>query len=136
MTEKAIPRITPPYPFEAYTHVISPIPAEDGGGFMFTIPDIPGCLSDGATEKDALENGQDAFLSVVSALHDMGRSIPAPVLLADDLAVTGASGRFVTRVPKSIHARLAARAKAEGVSLNALVLSLLSEGLGRKADCA
>lgn len=31
---------------------------------------------------------------------------------------------------------LDARAKAEGVSLNALVLSLLSEGLGRKADCA
>lgn len=136
MTEKKIARITPPYPFEAYTHIISPVAEADGGGFMLTLPDIPGCLSDGETEAEALENGRDAFLSVVSALHDMGRSIPAPTFQAGDLAGASASGRFVTRVPKSMHARLASRAKAEGVSLNALVLSLLSEGLGRRGHCA
>ncbi|WP_269470959.1 toxin-antitoxin system HicB family antitoxin [Sulfuritortus calidifontis] len=43
-----------------------------------------------------------------------------------------ASGRFVTRLPKSVHAKLAERAKAEGVSLNALVLAFIAEGLGRK----
>jgi predicted HicB family RNase H-like nuclease len=31
-----------------------------------------------------------------------------------------------------VHARLTSRAKAEGVSLNTLVVSLLAEGLGRK----
>ncbi|WP_265288919.1 toxin-antitoxin system HicB family antitoxin [Verminephrobacter eiseniae] len=40
-------------------------------------------------------------------------------------------GRFVARVPKSIHAQLGARAKAEGVSLNSLVIALIAEGLGR-----
>jgi antitoxin HicB len=43
------------------------------------------------------------------------------------------SGKFVTRLPKSVHAKLAERAKAEGVSLNTLVLALVAEGLGRKA---
>jgi antitoxin HicB len=42
------------------------------------------------------------------------------------------SGKFVARVPKTIHAKLAIRAKEEGVSLNTLVLALIAEGLGRR----
>jgi hypothetical protein len=37
----------------------------------------------------------------------------------------------VQRVPRSLHARLIARAKAEGVSLNTLVVSLVSQGIGK-----
>ncbi|HXT04816.1 MAG TPA: toxin-antitoxin system HicB family antitoxin, partial [Casimicrobiaceae bacterium] len=36
------------------------------------------------------------------------------------------SGKFVVRVPRSVHARLARKAKQEGVSLNQLVSSVLS----------
>lgn len=36
------------------------------------------------------------------------------------------SGKFVVRVPKSLHAALAAEADAEGVSLNQLVVAKLS----------
>ena len=36
------------------------------------------------------------------------------------------SGKFVVRVPKSLHAALAAEAEAEGVSLNQLVVTKLS----------
>jgi antitoxin HicB len=43
-----------------------------------------------------------------------------------------ASGKFIARVPKTVHAQLASRAKAEGVSLNALVLTFIAQGLGRK----
>ena len=43
-----------------------------------------------------------------------------------------ASGKFVARVPKTTHAQLATRAKAEGVSLNTLVLTFIAEGLGRR----
>jgi len=42
-----------------------------------------------------------------------------------------ASGKFVARVPKTVHAQLATRAKAEGVSLNTLVLTFIAQGLGR-----
>ena len=42
-----------------------------------------------------------------------------------------ASGKIVARVPKTIHAQLTTRARAEGVSLNTLVLAFIAEGLGR-----
>lgn len=127
---KNIPAITPPFPFEAYAHVISQIPAADGGGYMINFPDLPWCMADGETEAEAVENGRDAFLATVSALADMGRTIPAPAFSPDDAFMPDASGRFVARVPKFIHAKLALRAKAEGVSLNTLVVALISEGLG------
>ncbi len=129
---KKIPRIVPPYPFEAYSHIISPLSAEEGGGFLITFPDIPGCMSDGETEAKAVKNGRDAFVAVVSALHDMGREIPAPSFSPDDATAPSVSGKFVARVPKSIHAKLASRAKTEGVSLNTLVLTFIAEGLGRQ----
>jgi antitoxin HicB len=40
------------------------------------------------------------------------------------------SNSFVARVPKTVHAQLATRARAEGVSLNALVLTFIAQGLG------
>lgn len=43
-----------------------------------------------------------------------------------------ASGKFVDRASKSVRALLATRAKAEGVSLSALLLTFMAESLGRK----
>jgi len=131
---KKIKRVVPPYPFEAYSHVIGPLSEDDGGGFLLTIPDLPGCLSDGDTIEEAIENGRDAFHAVVSALADMGREIPKPSFRHEDTHLPEASGKFVTRIPKSLHAQLAARAKAEGVSLNTLVLSFLSSGMARASQ--
>jgi hypothetical protein len=39
------------------------------------------------------------------------------------------SGRFVVRIPKSLHRQLAETAASESVSLNQLVLTLLAGGL-------
>lgn len=127
---KKIRRKTPPYPFEAYAHIVSPLPAAQGGGFLITFPDLPGCMSDGETEAEAAVNGRDAFESWISARADAGKAIPEPAYRPD--AAQTASGRFLTRLPKSVHAKLAERAKAEGVSLNTLVLAFIAEGLGRK----
>lgn len=131
MSEKKIKKVKPPYPFEAYTHVVSPLSAEDGGGFLITFPDLPGCISDGETMEEAIENGRDAFVSWVSARVDMKKTIPKPATRQAD--ADNFSGRFVQRVPKSLHARLAMQAKKEGVSLNTFILSIISEGLGHRA---
>jgi antitoxin HicB len=128
---RRIPRIDPPWPFEAYAHIISPLTEDDGGGYLITFPDLPGCMADGETESEAVQNGRDAFIATVSALADMGRDIPAPSFGPDDATAPAASGKFVARVPKSIHAKLTTRAKADGVSLNTLVLTLIAEGLSR-----
>lgn len=130
-TIKKIKTVKPPYPFEAYSHIISQLPKEDGGGFLITFPDLPGCMSDGKNEADTVANGRDAFTAWVSARLDSGKIIPEPYYRPD--TVPEVSGKFVTRLPKSVHAKLAERAKAEGVSLNTLVLALVAEGLGRRA---
>jgi predicted HicB family RNase H-like nuclease len=46
------------------------------------------------------------------------------------------SGRFVVRLPKSLHAALEREADAEGVSLNQLVVTKLSIGLGKLTGAA
>jgi len=130
MSVKKIRRVVPQHPFEAYTHIVSPIPAEDGGGFLVTFPDLPGCMSDGETEQEAVSNARDAFSAWVSARVDAGEEVPAPEYRTEP--VPDMSGKFVARVPKTIHAKLAARAMEEGVSLNTLVLTLIAEGLGRR----
>ena len=132
MTVKTIAKVKPPFPFEAYSHLVSPIAATDGGGFMFTMPDIPGLVADGATELEASADGREAFLSTVSAMVDMGQEIPAPAFNAQDFTPASASGKVLARLPRSMHMQLTARAKTEGVSLNTLVLALIAEGLGRR----
>jgi antitoxin HicB len=109
------------YPFE-----IRPLSEEDGGGFLISYPDFSDCLSDGETVAEALTNGSDALKATIAALKAKALPIPQP----NSGGV--ASGKFVARVPKTVHARLATRAKAEGVSLNTLVVTFIAEGLGRK----
>jgi antitoxin HicB len=109
------------YPFE-----VRPLSAEEGGGFLISYPDFSDCISDGETVEEALTNGKDALKATIAALKAKELPVPAP----NGGGV--ASGKFVARVPKTVHARLTSRAKAEGVSLNTLVLSFIAEGLGRK----
>jgi antitoxin HicB len=107
------------YPFE-----VRPLSKEEGGGFAISFPDLPGCLSDGATPEEAIENGRDALASWLAVAREMGDDVPKPF--------STVSGRFVQRVPRSLHAQLIERARAEGVSLNTLVVSLVAEGIGRR----
>lgn len=42
------------------------------------------------------------------------------------------SGKFVQRIPRSLHEKLARLAEREGVSLNTLVTSILSEAVSAR----
>lgn len=108
----------------AYPFTIRPLSTEDGGGYLIEFPDVPGCISDGETPEEAIANGRDALKSMLLTKREFGDTIPAPG------AFTGASGQWRQRIPKSLHARLTARANEEGVSLNTLVTSMIAEGLG------
>lgn len=107
-----------------YPCEIRPLSSEEGGGYSITFPDLPGCRSDGATPEEAIENGRDALASWLEVAREFGDQIPKPFTMV--------SGRFVQRVPRSLHAQLIAQAEAEGVSLNTLVVSLVSQALGRR----
>lgn len=109
---------TTDYPF-TMRHLLP----EEGGGYLIEFPDLPGCMSDGDTVEEAISNGQDAIEAWIDAAKQMGRDIPKPGELESQ------SGKWVQRVPKSIHLRLVRRAKEEGVSLNTLVITMLTESL-------
>ena len=107
------------YPFE-----VRPLSTEEGGGYLISFPDFAECISDGETVDEAIESGRDALKATIAALKTKKLPVPAP----NSGGV--ASGKFVARVPKTVHAQLATRARAEGVSLNALVLTFIAQGLG------
>lgn len=130
MTIKTIATVKPVFPFEAYSHVVSPIDAADGGGFMFTMPDLPGVMADGATELEAIADGREAFSATVSAMVDMGQEVPAPAFNVEDFTPASASGKVLARLPRSMHLQLTARAKTEGVVTQFLGVGLYRRGFG------
>lgn len=109
------------YPFE-----IRPLTAEEGGGFLISFLDFSECISDGETVEEAMQNGLDALQETITALESLNLPVPEPG------SGGSYSGKFIQRVPKSMHARLALRAKQEGVSMNSLVTSILAESLGER----
>ena len=111
---------------EEYAFSIRPLSTEEGGGYLIEFPDLPGCISDGATPEEAVVNGRDALKACLLTMKEFGDAVPEPG------AASASSGQWRQRVPKSLHARLATRARLEGVSLNTLVTALLAEGLGRR----
>jgi len=61
-----------------YPIVVEPLPAEEGGGFLATVPDLPGCMSDGETPEQAVSNIQDAIAAWIEAARDLGHAVPKP----------------------------------------------------------
>ena len=113
----------------AYRITLRPLAAADGGGWLVEFPDLPGCVADGPTPEAALAEAEDARHSWIEAARQHGDPIPPPA--ADTAAY---SGRWVLRTPKTLHRRLAERARREGVSLNTLAVALLAEGVGARTE--
>ena len=111
---------------DKYPFTIRPLSNADGGGFLIEYPDLPGCHSDGETPEQAIANGRDAVRSYLASCRRHGDPIPKPS------APAGWSGQFRVRMPRSLHARLAARAESEGVSLNMLVVAAAAQALGQR----
>lgn len=110
-----------------YKFSIRPLAEADGGGFVIEYPDLPGCASDGDTPEEALANGKKAVEAWIIAQKKLGRPIPK----ADLEPEIQFSGKILLRVSRSIHRRLASKAKEEEISVNSLICQYVSEGIGR-----
>jgi antitoxin HicB len=69
-----------------YAVRIDRLAESDGGGYLATVPELPGCVSDGATPEEALGNVQEAIASWIEAAREWKQEIPKP---APPLARTG-----------------------------------------------
>ena len=61
-----------------YRISLKPLVAEDGGGWLAEVPDLPGCMSDGDTPQQAVENVMDAIACWIEAAEEDGRPVPTP----------------------------------------------------------
>ncbi len=110
-----------PYPVE-----LEPIPMEEGGGFAASIPLIGryAVHADGETVQEALENLEKIKKEQFTAYLSEGVTIPEPQPPEENY-----SGKFVLRIPKYLHRKLASLARENGVSLNHFITSLIPIGL-------
>lgn len=101
-----------------YTIVIIP---EETGGFFAKIDELRGCMTQGDTIDETMKNIEEAKHLWLETALKKKIEIPLPESKKEY------SGRFLIRIPAYLHKRLASLAKKEGVSLNQMALSLLSE---------
>ena len=106
-----------------YAIVVEPLAEQDGGGWLASVPALPGCMGDGETRASALSDAIAAIEEWKDAALQAGREIPGP----------NSPGQWRQRVPRTLHDKLRRLAESEGVSLNQLVTSLLAEAVGRRA---
>jgi predicted RNase H-like HicB family nuclease len=52
---------------------------EPDGGYVVTVPALPGCVSQGDTRQAALDNIREAILAYVEALRKVGDPVPLDV---------------------------------------------------------
>jgi len=103
------------YPITLYT-------AEEGG-YVAELEDLPGCLTEGETAEEAIQRLDNARKAWIQTAYEDGIDIPLP------RGEEEYSGKFMVRIPRYLHRRLAEKAKRESVSLNQYVESILSAGV-------
>ena len=103
-----------------YTRIIQEMNDESGHYFYGKILELDGCQSTGDTLEELYESLNEAMEGYIEVKLENNLNIPIPET-ADDY-----SGKFVVRIPKTLHQRLTIEAQREGVSLNQLALYKLS----------
>jgi predicted RNase H-like HicB family nuclease len=112
-----------------YPVVLRPLAPEDGGGWIALVPDLPGCMSDGASADEALRHVKDAIEEWKDAAQRMRRPVPRP----DD----SLDRSLETDVPEHVRKQAEAYARSlkgtgEGRADPAVVHAIISEWM-RKA---
>ncbi|MDR0273042.1 MAG: type II toxin-antitoxin system HicB family antitoxin [Clostridiales bacterium] len=103
-----------------YNYIIQPISDESGDYFYGRIMELDGCQSTGDSFVEAYSCLREAMEGWIEVKLENGFTVPEPISSNDF------SGKFIVRIPKTLHYRLSAEAEKEGVSLNQYALYKLS----------
>ena len=102
------------YPFTVH--------ADREGGYVVVFPDLPGCMTQVDTLGEIGPMADEARQLWIESEYERGNSIPEPTVQEE------LSGKFVVRIPRSLHRSLAEGAARENVSLNHYVCTILARG--------
>ena len=100
---------------------LKPLSNDHGTRWLASYPDLPGCMAEGDSPETALANGRTALKAWLAKADQYGFPVDRPGV---------PSGKFLIRIPRTLHARLTARARQEGVSLNLLAAAILAQAVG------
>lgn len=107
-----------------YTYTLEREKDADGEYFVIRVNELSGCMSHGKTIERAYENIKDAMLGWISVCLESRNKVPTP---------ENFSGKFLVRVPSTLHKELVVRANKEGVSLNQLVTTAFAKLIGYRS---
>jgi predicted RNase H-like HicB family nuclease len=110
----------PEYMKLPYSVIIRHMDDEGGEYYFATVAELDGCMSHGKTQEEAAANIREAMEGWIETKLEAGFPVPVPEPPGKF------SGKFIIRLPRSLHAKLAREAKLEGVSLNQYALYKLS----------
>lgn len=96
---------------------------KEEGGYVFSCPELDGCITCAKTIEDGIKMIEDAKKSYFAACIEDGITIPEP------MDIDEYSGQFKLRIPKSLHKELSERSKEEGISMNQYCVYLLSRNI-------
>ena len=98
---------------------------KDPEGWFVRVKELEGCMSQGDTAEEAIEMIQEAMELWLEVSLEDGLPIPEPRPDEDY------SGKFVVRVPRSLHRELVEKAAQEGASLNQYINVTLARSVGQ-----
>lgn len=109
-----------------YKIEINKVAEEEGGGYMASMPTL-GCMADGETLEEAIEELKEVANDLIEFALEKGTKIPEPkeYKIEDDY-----SGKLTVRLPKSLHKQLSERAEEENCSINQLINNYIAMGIG------
>lgn len=52
--------------------------SEEDRAFIAEVPELPGCMADGATYQEAVANAEQVIAEWIATAEELGRAIPMP----------------------------------------------------------
>lgn len=98
---------------------------EENPGWVARVVELSGCITQGDSFEELGEMIEDAMRGWIGVALEEGMPIPGPAPDEDY------SGKFVVRLPRSLHRQLVETAEREGVSLNQFVNVALARAVER-----
>jgi predicted RNase H-like HicB family nuclease len=95
------------------------------GGFVASIHEFPGCIGEGETADEAIDQLDSAARGWVGAALATGYPVPEPANY-DDF-----SGKIALRLSRRLHKMASERAALEGTSVNQLLSNAIAHYLGQ-----
>jgi RNA polymerase sigma-B factor len=105
----------------------------DQSRWTATVEELAGCSAQGRTPDEAVELLRGAMQSWLEAAVAQRREIPLPGQGAKPKATSSHSGRFLVRMPATLHTQLAEAAEDEHLSLNRFITQVLTASVSPAA---